>query len=277
MTNAAGIDVSAYQTTTPSLAGLSFVFARAGYGSGNPADPVYATHAANVRKAGLVLGAYWFWYAGQDNAAAVAQFLSIAGSADLLVVDYEGANAGTSISDAEVRDFISRVHAAGRKCGLYHSLSGYPALGQDFDWVAAWGTSVAPSIHWDFWQYAGGPLDKDYFNGDAAALRAFVGGPMVNFTLLGTPVGTMSVKSDSPHAYLLLADGTLHPAGVGPVAGPAIPAKLASPIPGGSGDRQTGYLFGLSPNPAAFLLATDVTFVPNPTPTVLAPGNYPVK
>src|SRR5574337_1367607 len=76
-----GYDISYWQSTTPSLSGVDFVIVRAGYGT-STVDSRYAMHSANVRKVGKVLGAYWFWYDGQDNAKAVATFLKVAGSAD---------------------------------------------------------------------------------------------------------------------------------------------------------------------------------------------------
>ena len=53
-----GIDVSHWQTHTPSLAGLSFAFAKAS--EGTTQDAMYATHMANFVAAGIVPGAYMF-------------------------------------------------------------------------------------------------------------------------------------------------------------------------------------------------------------------------
>ena len=168
-----GIDISVWQKVTPSLEGLGFVFCRAGYAD-STVDGRYAYHAANVRSAGLVLGAYWFWYDGQDNAQAVKTLLRVAGDADLLVLDLEGRNATTASGRAQARDFINRVHAAGRTIGLYHSLSGFPDCGQDWNWVAYW-SAQRPPIPWTFWQYRGSPLDLDYFDGSRSDLLRFVG------------------------------------------------------------------------------------------------------
>ena len=57
-----GIDVSHWQTSTPSLSGLSFLIARASVG--NAIDDKYAMHIGNARKAGLITGAYHFAYHG---------------------------------------------------------------------------------------------------------------------------------------------------------------------------------------------------------------------
>ena len=67
MTALRGIDVSQWQPKTPDLSGLAFAFARATYGTGT--DPVYATHAANFRKAGIVVGAYAFGVNGRRRHA----------------------------------------------------------------------------------------------------------------------------------------------------------------------------------------------------------------
>lgn len=168
-----GIDVSTYQLTTPDLAGLGFVIARATYGL-DGLDARYTMHAANVRKAGKILGAYHYWYPG-DGAAQALHFLSVAAGADLLFLDLEGTGSGTSSGLADARDFLAAIHATGRKVGLYHSESGYPSLGQDYRWVAHWGVA-APGIAWDFHQYQGSPLDRDRWRGDLAGLQALVQG-----------------------------------------------------------------------------------------------------
>jgi hypothetical protein len=162
-----GCDVSYANSTTPT-AGYAFVFAKAG--ERDFQDPMWTTHSANVRKAGKVLGSYWYWSDRASAATQAALFLQIAGSADLLALDYEG----QSQNVAGAKAFIAAVKAAGRECGLYHSASGFPNFGQDWNWVAQWGIKV-PSIPWTFWQYSGTGLDRDKFNGDAAALAKLAG------------------------------------------------------------------------------------------------------
>ena len=258
-----GIDVSKWQATTPSLTGLSFLFARASVGL--LPDERYAMHIANARAAGLIVGAYHFNWDSLPIAHQVSTFIGAAGDVDLYAIDVEGTNA---FSLAQTRQFITGMHAAGKRCGLYHSDSGYFAAGQDFDWIAKWSTTP-PTRHWDFWQYRGSPLDLDRFNGTLAQLKAFAhpvgpdtGVDMQSFTLLPGPTGTLTFKADSSdYAYLRLADGTLHkvPPGYGPKH-PAYPVKLLTPMPG-TGDRSTGYLIGVE---AAFALKSDVIFTPDP-------------
>jgi hypothetical protein len=233
-----GIDVSAFQTTTPPLDGLSFAFARAGFGSGNPPDGMYAEHAHNIRAAGLALGSYWFWYYGQDNASAVAQFLSVAGAADMLALDLEGINHGTSEALAEAKDFISRVHAEGRKIGLYGSASGFPDVGQDWNWIAQW-SGTAPSLPWTFWQYtdtyqgASSGGDSDKFNGDAAALTAFVadqGDTVVVITKVPAS-GTFKVTAGkTAHALQLGTDGFVKTGAMTTTGSGSYDAHLSSPV-----------------------------------------------
>lgn len=160
-----GIDVSKWQPTTPSLTGLSFLIARASIGT--VIDPTYSMHIANARKAGLVVGAYHF---GDNRTTAAEQarvFLKAAGDVDYYFLDHEGAN---QMSTAQAKAFIAAVRAAKGKCGLYHSLSGFPDLGQDFNWIALWAGSP-PRIPWLFWQYQGSPLDSNVFNGTLEQLR----------------------------------------------------------------------------------------------------------
>ena len=176
-----GIDVSQWNAATPPLVGQSFAFARATYGSG--IDTRYAMHAANIRKAGVVLGAYAFGV-NADGAAQARAFLAIAHGADLLVLDLENEAGKTPMGEVQARAFIATVKAAGFKCGLYHQLSGYPSLGQDWDWVAVWG-SAPPARNWDFWQYQGTGIDRDRFNGtldDLHKLAGTAGGDVVRVT-----------------------------------------------------------------------------------------------
>ncbi len=166
-----GIDISQWQGTTPDLAGLSFVIVKATYGTGR--DPRYTAHAANVRKAKLALGAYTFGV-NADGAAQAKALLSVAKDADFYALDLEG-NGADSMTGVQAKAFIDAVHKAGCKIGLYHSKSNFPNLGQDWNWIAAW-DGVDPGTGWTFHQYRGAPLDLDVFNGDAAALAAFVAG-----------------------------------------------------------------------------------------------------
>lgn len=166
-----GIDISHHQAVTPSLDGLGFVFVRATYGT--QPDDRYAQHAAAVRRAGKVLGAYHFgrFGSGRDQAAA---FLDVIGPVQLVALDFEVDRDNPHMTEGQAREFMDAVRATGRRIGLYASRSGYPDLGQDFRWIAAWG-DTAPRRPWAFWQYQGSPLDRDRFSGTADQLGALAG------------------------------------------------------------------------------------------------------
>lgn len=172
MTYLEGIDVSRWQATTPSLAGKSFLFARATYGAVH--DPMYATHAAHARAQGVLVGAYAFGVGDVPVADQVAAFLAAAGPASFHVLDLERNGGRPSMTATQAVAFINGVQVKGHKIGLYHSDSGFPNLGQNWNWVAKWG-ATPPTRHWEFWQYDGSPLDRDRFNGDLAALRSLAG------------------------------------------------------------------------------------------------------
>lgn len=269
-----GIDVSTWQVTTPSLAGLDFAFARATYGT--TPDARYGMHAAAFRAAGLVTGAYHFGRSGQyvSVPAQIGAFLDAARDAELLALDLEADHDASGrvlkpMSDEEAARFIAGVRAAGRRCGLYHSRSGYPiALASDFRWIAEW-DATPPNIAWDFWQYAGSGVDRDRYSGSRAALWALAGRkPMRTFTITGAS-GTATVKADSPHSAPTLDGG---PSSGWPklTAGQrftnALPIHLAAPVPGGMAgeNRSDGYLAvvnGLD----CIVLAKDSDFVPAAT------------
>lgn len=183
MTRLDGIDVSRWQARTPDLTGLSFAFARATYAT--TVDARYAAHTAAFRAAGLVIGAYHFGVGGAQAPipAQVEAFLRIAADADLLALDLERNGNGVSMTQAEARAFIAAVHARGRRIGLYHSRSGFPNLGQDWNWIADYTDLAqrlgrpATTVPWAFWQWTsrgglgGAGLDRNWFNGDRAALE----------------------------------------------------------------------------------------------------------
>ena len=209
MSNALGIDVSAWQQTTPSLAGKSFLVARATYGTFY--DGMYTTHIANAKRAGLVTGAYHFGRGSQSVSAQVTAFLASAKRAavDFLVLDLESDGASAAMTPMQAKACIAGVKAAdSRPLLLYHSLSGWPGfLGQDANWVAAW-IATAPTINWRIWQYQGSPLDLDQFNGDTTALRAFVT-PFSGGTVQGVP--DVDAKTEIPAAVCdIAAGGTMY-------------------------------------------------------------------
>jgi hypothetical protein len=189
-----GIDISKWQPTTPSLAGQSFAFARATYAT--TVDPKYAMHVANFRKAGLVVGAYHFGVGFVSVPAQVKAFLTASKGADLLILDLERDSTKT-MTQAEARAFIKAVQATGKKIGLYHSRSGFPSLGQDYNWIAQWRKEPPTGIPWAFWQWQGSPLDRDKFNGDKAALLELAGKTPAPIPPKEAPVATGNRLTDA--------------------------------------------------------------------------------
>lgn len=198
-----GIDNSVFNTSDPHLTNLAFVFSRAVYGT-SP-DRRYGQHATWARANGCVQGAYAFGVHGNVDGQ-VRAFLTVGGSANLLALDLESNGANTMTHD-EGALFIRLVHARGRKIGLYHSLSGFPHLGQDFDWPARWG--APPPGHWDFWQYAGAPLDRDRYNGTMAGLRTLAGlAPVAKYAVSVHPLEGFRGYPDHRYFNVFTVDGS---------------------------------------------------------------------
>jgi hypothetical protein len=205
-----GIDLSFWQSTTPDLAPYDFVIVRASVGL--LTDSRWLQHATAVRRAGKVLGAYHFGVSGDVGGQVDTLLRGTGEAADFYALDLED-NGSRTMADAEAAAFIRGMHKRGWRCGLYHSSSGYPHLGQDWAWIADWSGHVRPA--WTFWQYRGAPLDLDRFNGDTSALREFIaaqhiGGRHVTATLtpltdgpIGrVPAGTRRFSAIAPYAEI---------------------------------------------------------------------------
>lgn len=209
----AGIDLSAWQEATPPLAGRAFVLARATYGL--TPDARFAQHAAATLAAGAVLGAYHFGISGPTPEAQAAAFLAaVGGRTRWLMLDLEAEQGKVPMSAAEAHAFLVTVQGTGRRCGLYHSLSGYPDIGQSWRAVADWG-ATPPPIPWDIWQYGTDPelhVDGDRYAGDLAGLRWLadleddviytLGGLRTGIVQAGTPYYT---SPGDPHPRAAIA------------------------------------------------------------------------
>jgi glycosyl hydrolase family 25 len=193
-----GVDVSKWQATTPNLGHVEFLIARATIGTQR--DERFDQHIANARKAGIVTGAYHFNWADVSVAGQADAFLLAAGDVDLLALDVEGVQA---FSRSQAAAFIDRVQAAGRKIGLYHSLSGYFDAGQDWDWVAYW-ADQSPPRHWDVWQF--GPIngvDGNRYNGSLAELHvlAGTGGSMAELAITDVTTKIVDIPKGAKRLY----------------------------------------------------------------------------
>lgn len=265
-----GIDVSHYQTTTPNLTGLDFVFVKATDGLGK--DPLYDMHCSNVLKAGKVLGAYAFGYNLSPTFSAEQQavaFLAFANNTELLALDLESSK--SPMSNAQAKAFIAYVHTKGRKIGLYAGDSSFPDLGQDWNWVANW--SHTPAHAWTFWQKQGSPLDTDVFNGDLTALLALAGKddmPGLKFNIVSDEHGRLTVQQD--RSWGLFVDGSEHSYfNKGDTAHYIARTRFPSNY-GDATNSQDGYLVGTDtpPTPARIMLARNVTAIPD-APIVTSP------
>lgn len=242
-----GLDVSHYQTTTPDLTGKDFLFIKAT--EGTTTDPYYALHYRHARAAGVVVGAYHFGI-NEDGFTQAKEFLRVAGNANLFALDVEGAN---PITDSEAEAFIAYVQGTGRKCALYHSLSGFPNYGQDYNWVADY-VNTPPPIGWTFWQ--NGPengVDHDFFRYGIAELNKLAGievpvGPVVTniMPIAGSLVITKAANAER------VSDGALKP----------VVAKQTY-VPIYSGYVNGSPVFGIVKDTTDFIIgATAASFTP---------------
>lgn len=167
-----GADVSAWQRSIPATAG-AFVFCRGTYGSFT--DGRVEQHVRNARKRGLHVGLYGFAVprgTGRDQADAlqrVAERLNVS----RVALDWESDGGNGMMRESEARAFVDRLLDLRGECGLYMSAWQFRDIGQTWDWVAKWGAAPPSWQGWEFWQYQGTPIDRNWFNGDAAALDAF--------------------------------------------------------------------------------------------------------
>lgn len=190
--------------------GYSFAIAKATEGTGN-VQSSFAHNINGIRAAGMVAGAYHFLSWEDDPAAQAAHFLSVytPRNGDIPpALDCEAVPAGMS-NDAvidQISGFLEAYepHLGGARMLLYMSYS-FPGEnlngGSDFGghpiWIAAYNTDpfesnvppewVGKTPGMVMWQYSDGSIpstqppieglgtsiDRDRFNGDLEALKAF--------------------------------------------------------------------------------------------------------
>lgn len=255
-----GVDVARYQPTNPDTAanlhGIQFYIAKAT--EGTSPDPTYAAHIAHARARSIPLVmAYHFGRNDVPVAQQLAAFLVIAGDVDGYALDVEGANA---IPKAQALYFRDGMHDAGKRIGLYHSLSGFPNWGFDWDWVAFY-NSTPPSISWDMWQYgpAAPNIDGDLFRGTTDELAALIGANVAQAPITNE---TAQIITVAPGKWYDL-DGTTVLK-----SGPALPARLS---PYGVGIRRAIYVeFPDGSNKRRIALVTAATTSPVPAPDCTA-------
>jgi hypothetical protein len=144
------IDVSEWQDSLPDLTGVSGVIARAGIGT--KPDKMFVSHIAAAKRAGLIVGSYWFNWGSLSVSDQVNAYIARekeVGGVDLHVIDWES-NAG--FTAAQTTQFISLYKSRTLELiGLYASESWFKDCGQDWNWIANY--SREPVKQYDMWQY----------------------------------------------------------------------------------------------------------------------------
>lgn len=222
MTYASGPDISTWQSSVPTKP-AAFTICRATYGRYK--DSKYDAFSATVLSRGQVLGAYAFAVPTSKYSltSQVDAILAVAGNAAFLVIDLESDGADGTMTNADARNWIASVRSRDtqhRQIGLYHSLSGYTDLGQDFNWVAKW-SSTPPSITWRFWQYTsrwngvdGSAGDGNFYHGTAADLKNWLAGGVINAPNIPEPTGDFAMHYTNQRGTHLAGDKKLSiPAG----------------------------------------------------------------
>lgn len=188
-----GIDVSAYQPDTYSIAGLDFVIVKATEGL-SYTNPLLASQTKRARDAGLVVGFYHYPHMANDPVTEANRFLAKAPlqPGDIIVFDWEGydtANKGvTKARQLAYRDAWLK-YVKGKmpsyRVGMYCNTDYWLNVDKtsncgDFLWIATGGKPARqPGIDyaWTFHQYStAGGIDHDVANFDSrAALAAWAG------------------------------------------------------------------------------------------------------
>ena len=162
------------------------------------ADPTYDDHMTRALDAGLLWGAYHFG-TGADGIEQAQHFLDVVqpDGQTLLALDFEANPHGPSMNLEDARSFVTHINQiTGHWPVLYSGYYIKQLLGSNHDpilqqcpfWLAQYGpTAVVPPNWqtWTLWQYTDGGAgptphdvagaglcDRDYYNGDLAALQA---------------------------------------------------------------------------------------------------------
>lgn len=163
-----GIDVSSYQSATPTLSGLSFVFVKVTEGL-SYVNPEWRSQVADARAAGALVGLYHYPHIANSASAEAAYFLQQIGSAlqagDVLILDWEWY--GQAATDQQARDYKTGFLAELRTLQpthrrvLYCNTSTWTGVDTDSNagdglWIATAGLPAGqPGIQatWAFHQY----------------------------------------------------------------------------------------------------------------------------
>ena len=178
-----GIDISKWQKYYPydqaNAEGVRFAIIRAGYSRTKDAE--FETHYANAKRLGWGVGAYWYLYATNVEAAkaeARAFLQVIAGKqfeypVYLDIEDPSLRGLGRDTLNAMIRAFGEIIEGAGYYFGVYTNLDWYrnvisgAELNKKYDWwIAAWSKGAPTGVNYGVWQFGG---ETNYIRGNKVA------------------------------------------------------------------------------------------------------------
>lgn len=182
-----GIDIY-HGNAVQSFAGNSFVILKATEGTGM-VDSAFGHRWKDLKAAGITRGAYHYFHPSADPVAQALHFASILGplsdgdlppALDVETLDgHLPADVGHKVMQclAKIEQLTHRVPMIYGSPYFLDALR-LPGGLKNPLWISHYGTAcpLVPAAwnRWAFWQWSGTGLDKDHFNGDAAALRAFI-------------------------------------------------------------------------------------------------------
>lgn len=170
-------------------------------------DASFASRWPAMKKAGIIRGAYDFFHPGRDPIAQAKSFLNTFGGVledgDLpCALDFEVSDGvGRAPLLANALKWLEYVEAATKRVPILYMSSAFTTLDSRFlkygIWIANYGVQcphipdallVRKPRTWDFWQGSEsgkvpgmrGNCDLDLFNGDMAALQAFIASSKVS-------------------------------------------------------------------------------------------------
>lgn len=168
-----GIDVSSYQSATPDVTGLSFVFVKVTEGT-SYVNPVWQSQYQTAKGAGLVAGLYHYPNITADPVAEATYFLSQAApqAGDILILDWEwDGTVSNGVADAYKQQWLQSVknQKPDSRVILYSNLDDWTHVDtnsycQDGLWIADYVSAGQPRIQhpWVFHQYSDtGGLDRN--------------------------------------------------------------------------------------------------------------------
>ncbi|MDT0467114.1 glycoside hydrolase family 25 protein [Streptomyces gibsoniae] len=208
-----GIDVSSYQSATPDLSGLSFLFVKITQGQ-SYVNPKWPSRYVAGKLGGLVLGKYHYPTITADPVAEADYFPAHASVQphDVLILDWEWygqsgwTNAMANTYKARWLAHVKAAHPENRVI-FYADRSNW--TGVDIDstcgdglWIADYVTAGQPRIthSWVFHQYSPNPVDQDV--ADFASTITGVGSAHVGLAdRIGPPEHPDARRERHPHGF----------------------------------------------------------------------------